>query len=106
MHIMPVNVAGQMVFNYNQTRLRFKDQHPLADYLLDRWYNHMDAGVYRRTIWDLSLIEAMIRPGLAEEVKVSSFGNKYVWMYRDIDEEAMAGDFFQTTLGFFKNTRK
>ncbi|MFO7933703.1 MAG: nucleoside hydrolase [Bacteroidales bacterium] len=103
MHIIPVNVAGQMVFDYDETRSRLKDQHPLADYLLDRWYNHMDAGVYRRTIWDLSLIEAMIHPGLAEEVKVASFQNKNVWMYRDIDEEAMIRDFFQTTQGFLKN---
>jgi len=102
MHIMPVNVAAGMVFDFRETEQRLKGQHPLTDYLLDRWYNHMDGGVYRRTIWDLGLIEALIHPHLAEEVKVSGFENRNVWMYREIDAGAMTEDFFRTTLESLK----
>ena len=98
MHIIPNNVSASMEFNYQETENHFEDIHPLTDFLVDRWYWHMDGSRYRRIIWDVALIEAMIHPEWAEEIKVTSFENPNVWLYRKIDARSMKEEFFRTTV--------
>lgn len=101
LHIIPGNVSGKMVFYWEETEERFRGKHDLLDFLLDRWYNHMDAGIKKRTIWDLALIQAITLPEYATEVKVKTpkgKGNREIWMYKDIDADKMKEEFYTTVL--------
>ncbi len=101
MHVIPVNVAAAMTFDYEETAARFSDQHGLTDFLIQRWFNHLDGGRRQRTIWDLALIEAMIHPEWAEKVKITTSrdnGSKEMWYYKQIDAGKFRDDFFVTTL--------
>ncbi|MEM9885996.1 MAG: nucleoside hydrolase [Bacteroidota bacterium] len=105
MHIIPVSVANQMTFHYDETSTKFKSQHTLTDYLLNRWYMHLDGSRKERVIWDLALIEAIIHPDWAEQVQVKTSkenGNRMIWYYKDIEEDKMRTDFFETTLNYLK----
>ena len=46
MHIMPVNVAAQMEFDFEATQKALKDKHQLGNILLERWYKHLDCLLY------------------------------------------------------------
>jgi inosine-uridine nucleoside N-ribohydrolase len=100
MHIVPGNVAAAMEFNYVETAARFEGIHPLGDYLLDRWTQHLDGGRYSRTIWDLGLIGAMIHPEWATEIKAEGFENPNIWLYRDLDAPSIRDEFFNSTLKY------
>ncbi len=100
MHIMPVNVASSMKFDYQKTKELFQGKHPLTDFLLQRWVNHLDGGRYERTLWDVALIEAMIHTGSAEQVKVSIFKNGNVWIFKDFDEQFFIQDLYDSILEF------
>ena len=108
LHIIPGNVSGKMKFYWDETTEKFKDKYALTDYLVDRWYNHMDAGLRSRTIWDLALIQAVIFPDWAEEVKIKTSkerGNREIWMYKNIDAKKMRNEFFETTLEYVKKLK-
>ncbi len=95
-----------MKFDWNETVGQLKGKHDLTDFLLQRWYNHIDPGVRERTIWDLSLVEAIIHPEFSEEVKIRTSkekGDREIWMYKDIDADKMRHDFFKTTLDYAKD---
>ena len=97
LHVMPNTVASGMRFEMEEVHQRFSGRHPLLDFLVDRWVRHVDPGRYERTIWDVALVEALLRPGLAREVEVDTppeAVSRKVWMYAGIDVEAMKGDFF------------
>jgi len=101
MHIIPVSVANQMTFNYEKAVEKFKGKHTLTDFLLQRWYNHLDGGRNERVIWDLALIEAIIHPEWATQVQIQSSkenGNRNLWYYKDIQEDKMRVDFFEVVL--------
>ena len=105
LHIIPNNVSGKMKFYWDETVEQFRGKHELTDYLLDRWYNHVDAGIKERTIWDLALIQAIIFPEWAKEVKISTSkdrGDREIWMYQDIDAKKMRDEFFATTLKYLE----
>ena len=105
LHVIPGNVSSQMTMNWKETEERFRGKHDLLDFLLQRWYNHLDGGRRKRTIWDLSIIQAVIHPEYAEQVKVTTRkgkGNREVWFYRDIDAERMREEFYNTTLDYVK----
>lgn len=105
LHIIPGNVSGKMKFYWEETIEKFRGKFELTDYLIDRWYNHMDAGLRSRTIWDLALIQAIIFPDWAEEVKIHTSkerGNREIWMYKDIDAKKMRDEFFETTLDYLE----
>ena len=87
-----------MKFKYQETVEHFQDVHPLTDFLVDRWYRQMDGSRYERTIWDIALIEAMIHPEWADEIKVTTFENPNVWIYSEIDAQSMKDEFFRTIM--------
>ncbi|MEL6942336.1 MAG: hypothetical protein AAFO82_06680 [Bacteroidota bacterium] len=105
MHIIPVSVASQMTFNYKETLEKIGGKHSLFDFLLQRWYNHLDGGREERVIWDLALVSAIIHPEWATMVEIQSSkenGNRKLWYYKDIDEDKMRADFFETLLNMKK----
>ncbi len=105
MHIMPLNVANKMVFNYSDTEQRLRGQHDLGNYLCDRWYQHLDGLRKERVIWDLALIGAIIHPDWAEKELITTSrdsGNRPVHYYKAIDADKMIEDFFNTLDTFMK----
>ena len=105
MHIMPINVAANMTFNFEATKTALKDKHQLGNLLLDRWYNHIDGGRKKRVIWDLSLIQAIIHPEWAETVTITTSkdnGSKVLTYYKTIDSGSMKAEFFQKLNGYFE----
>ena len=105
MHIIPVSVANQMTFDYAETAKRLKGQHPILDFLVQRWDNHLDGGRHERTIWDLASVQALIHPEWATEVQIKSApadGQRNLYYYKDIDEDKMREDFFTSCLEYFK----
>ncbi|MGD8896582.1 MAG: nucleoside hydrolase [Acidobacteriota bacterium] len=105
LHIMPVTVSGAMRFEIEEVRERFRGRAPLLDFLVDRWERHVDAGRLERTIWDLSVIEALIHPELAAEIEVQTPPEntpRKVWMYSSIDAAAMKADFFAAVEEYFE----
>lgn len=104
LHIIPVSVANQMTFNYQETVQQLEGKHELFDFIIDRWTQHLDGGRKQRVIWDLALIEAIIHPEWAEMVKIKTSkenGNREVWYYKDIDADKMRDDFFEFMLNYF-----
>ncbi len=97
MHIIPVNVASKMTFDYDETRTKLANR-PLGDFLLKIWDDHIDGGRLSRTIWDLSIIDAFLYPEWATEVTITTSkdnGNRNVFYYKDIDADKMLTDFFE-----------
>lgn len=106
MHVIPINVAAQMEFDFMATAQQFKGKYQLGNVLLDRWYNHLDGGRKKRTIWDLSLIQAIIHPEWAEEVSITTSrdnGNKKMFYYKSIEVDKMKKEFFEKLNSFFED---
>jgi hypothetical protein len=106
MHILPHSASVTMQVDFKETEEHFWGVHPLTDFLLRRWEDHMDGGRYQRTLWDLGLIGAMIHPEWTEEVKVDAFDNPHVWMYRSIEAQAIIQEFYESTLRYLKSRHK
>jgi len=105
MHIMPINVAAKMEFDFEATKKALKDQHQLGNLLIDRWYNHLDSGRKKRVIWDLSLIQAIIHREWAETVTITTSkdnGSKVLTYYKTIDADSMKAEFFQKLNAYFE----
>ncbi len=103
MHIMPLNVAGKMTFTFAETSEQLAGKHELGDFLLDRWYHHLDGGRKERVIWDLALIEAMINPQWATTKLVTTSrenGNREIHFYQSIDVAKMKTAFFEKLQSF------
>lgn len=84
LHIIPNNEASRMKMKWDETSNRLKGEHDLLDFILLRWFNHLDGGRATRTIWDLALIEALIHGDLSKKVQVRTSkekGDRDVWMY-------------------------
>ena len=87
MHIMPVNVVQQMKFSFSETQKKLEGKHPMADFLLQTWFNHHDGGRYERVLWDVALIAAISEPELAQQIAVKTFDNHNIKVYNHIDEQ-------------------
>ena len=108
LHIIPVNTASKLIFSWKETNNRLKGKHDLLDFLLNRWYNHHDENRASRTIWDLAIIQAVIFPEYAQQVKIKTSierGGREIWMYSDIDAGKMREEFFTSLLSHF-NSKK
>lgn len=98
-HIMPVSVARAMTFDMDDLQQRFAGQHPLLEFLYQRWFNHIDSGRHQRVIWDLALIQALIHPRMASEKKVMTppeNRQRELFVYDSIKAGAMRQDFYQS----------
>ena len=103
MHIFPVSLAYKMTFDWTETNERLKGKHELFDFLISRWYNHLDPGRQERVIWDLTIVDALIFPDKVEEVKVHTSkenGDRDVFYYKSFDADFFRDDFYQAMLKF------
>ena len=97
MHIIPVSVASQMEFDYSEAVEKLTGVHPVTDFLLRRWDDHLDGGRQKRTIWDLALIAAIIHPEWAEWTTITTSrdnGSREIEYISDIDEDKIRADFY------------
>ena len=105
MHIMPKQLGGLMQFDYAECEAKLRGVHPLGDYLVDRWYNHLDGSRKQRAIWDLSLIGAMIHEDSSKEIEVmtpKNMGARKVFYYSEIDAEGIMDDFYSSLIAYLK----
>jgi inosine-uridine nucleoside N-ribohydrolase len=104
MHIVPVNIAAKMEFDFSETKEKFKDNE-LGVFLVNRWYNHIDGARAKRIIWDLSIVDLFLNPKWGEEVQVTTSkdnGNKKVYFYKDLAVDKMKADFYKHILEYKK----
>jgi inosine-uridine nucleoside N-ribohydrolase len=104
MHIIPINVASKMTFNYEKSRLQLEN-HFLGDFLLKIWDDHIDGGRDQRTIWDLTIVNAFLHPDWMEEIEINTSkdnGNRKVYYYKDFDAQKMLKDFYQNITSYQK----
>uniref|UniRef100_UPI003B5BFD28 nucleoside hydrolase n=1 Tax=Shewanella gaetbuli TaxID=220752 RepID=UPI003B5BFD28 len=97
--VIPVNVASKMTFTFDDITTKLKGQNPLADFLVNRWTNHIDGGRKSRTLWDLALITTMIYPQWAQIEAVElpkSFGSKKVKMYHSFNANKVRQEFYKS----------
>lgn len=107
-HVMPVNMASAMTFEYDDIKRRFSGKHDLLEFLRNRWFEHIDSGRYKRVIWDLSLIEAFLYPEMAEKMTAKTppeNSQRNVNVYKSIDANAMRQDFYKTISNFFEHLK-
>lgn len=98
LHVMPHTTAAALSFAFAELRDRFAGRSELHDFLLERWRNHADPGRRSRVLWDLALVEAVIRPELAREVAARTppeNRQREVRVYVSIDAERMRQDFYE-----------
>ena len=96
MHIIPVSVANQMTFDYDESREKLEN-HFLGGFLLKIWDDHIDGGRTKRTIWDLAIVNAFLNPEWMTEVEIKTSkdnGNRKVYYYKAFDADKMRTDFF------------
>jgi inosine-uridine nucleoside N-ribohydrolase len=106
MNIMPVSVAAAMEIDRQTVQEQIGD-HPLGQFLMHRWYTHIDGGRKKRVLWDLALVAAFLHPEMAttKTVKTSrDSGNRNITFYDSIHAEAIYQDFY-TTLSQFEKTK-
>ena len=100
LHVMPGNVAQNLVFQQDETFRRHERLGPLGAYLTRRWnarFETYDTWV----MWDLALVEALLRPEFTTEVQVTTppeNTQRQVGVYSDIDAAAMQADYWQAVM--------
>jgi len=108
MHVMPVNVAQNMVFDIEETQRDLPVENSLSDLLLDRWREHLDGGRTERVIWDLALIQAILVPDLAKSSTITTsrdHGSRTIHYYSEIDASGMKQEFFQAVRGYNEKSK-
>lgn len=95
-HIVPVNVAEKMKYRYDETSKQIKGKHLVADFILNRWHDHLDGSRIERTLWDLVPVQVLIYPEKATQVRATIFKNKNIWIVKDFDAEFFKKDFFNS----------
>lgn len=102
MHIMPINTAVAMEIAFDTLQAEI-GSHPLGAYLMRRWTDHLDGSRSSRTLWDLALVTAFLRPDVATAVPVTTSkdsGHRPIWFYQNIDADEIYRDFFQRVRAF------
>ncbi|WP_116108945.1 nucleoside hydrolase [Lewinella sp. IMCC34191] len=102
LHVMPTSTAVQYQFGRDSTFARLDQSGPVGEYLKQRWVNFApDAKQW--TMWDVALLQAYLKTGQATEIQVTTPPEntlRQIWLYTDIDEKAMARDFWQRLQGY------
>ena len=97
MYVMPVNVAVQMEFSYEETEKNLPKNN-LSRLILDRWYEHLDGGRKKRILWDLALIQAIIYPQWSTIKSITTskdHGAREIHYYSTIEVKKMKEEFFK-----------
>ena len=101
MHVMPVNVARALTFEYVETERRLKDYGRLGEFLISRWKSHAP-GASTWIMWDLAAIEWLLHPELVNQTMVKTPAEntaREVRVATEIDAEAMRADFWRALGG-------
>ena len=97
MHVMPVNVAVEMKFIYEETAKKLPEETNLSKLLLARWHQHLDGGRKERILWDLALIQAIIFPEWTTKKIVTTSkdnGERKIHYFSSIAAKKMKEEFF------------
>ncbi len=95
--ILPANVAEDFLFSFAETRQRLGRTVPVYEYLMHRWYNHVDGSRIQRVMWDLALIELFLHPDKGRWMQVATpveNGQRPVRMCLAMDVRALKEAFF------------
>ena len=96
LHVMPTTTAVQYTWQRDSTFARLDRSGPIGEYLERRWQTNATEDS-ARVMWDVAALQAFLKPGQATEIEVDTPPEntpRKVWMYTDIDEEAMQRDFW------------
>ena len=102
LHVMPTSIAGRYQFARDTAFARLDRSGPIGAYLKERWLSFAPESK-QWIMWDVALLQAFLNPGQATEVEVTTppeNTQRRVWMYTDIDPEAMAEDFWTRILSY------
>ena len=97
LYVMPTNVAQAMQVDYTEVFGALPADHPGTGFLRRLWDDHRDGGRQARTLWDIALVEAFLRPGLVNWAAVPApraNGGRTIFVARTIDRAGMYRDFF------------
>jgi inosine-uridine nucleoside N-ribohydrolase len=95
--VMPAGTALPLQFDREDTYRRLDESDATEKILANRWREHFPTN-NTWVMWDLALVEAYLRPDLAVLKKVktpSENRRRKIEAYVDIDEAAMAADFWR-----------
>ncbi len=102
LHVMPTSTAIQYQFTRDSAFAHLARSGPIGAYLKDRWHTFAPEAE-RWTMWDVALLQAFLRPEQATEIEVTTPPEnvrRTIWLYTDIDEAAMAQDFWHRLLTY------
>ena len=100
LHIMSATVSRVYTFDRDDTFRRHQTMGELGEYLTQKWKAKF-ANNTTWVMWDLALVEALIRPELAHEIQVDTppeNTHRQVWMYDSIQPQAMRDDYWNAVL--------
>ena len=98
LHVMPINILMDFKFKQQETLDRLMGKGPVWDYLATRWLTN-GPDTSERIFWDLALVEAIIKPSLAEEQVLNpppENRQRTINVYTSIDTQAMIDDWWNT----------
>ncbi len=107
MHIMTATTSSVFRFNKAKTEDLMKGKGPVWDFLVNRWQEKFP-GFQDWTMWDVSLIEAIIDPDLVKEVPaLTPPENKQrsVNVYTYLNKELMLADYESAVMKYIRNHR-
>lgn len=97
LHIMSATLSKAFTFDRDDTFARHKRMGELGRYLTAKWNTKFkDSKTW--VMWDLALVEAMLREDLSSQIQVMTppeNTQRKVWIYDWIDTEAMRADYWR-----------
>ena len=101
LHVMPISVAIKYKFRMDETFGRLARSGPMGPYLRRRWETNA-TDQPERIMWDVALLQAVLKPEQAPETAVLTppeNTRRAVWMYQDIDAAGMERDYWARLSG-------
>src|SRR5690606_3233750 len=109
LHMPAPSVSGEMTLSKQEVDEHLKGRGGVWDLLVERWETHPhSADKQRWTMWDIALIEAILRPELARRPEIRSpiihdaetveqhpENPRKVTVFEAIDAEGMRRDFWE-----------
>ncbi|NNE00329.1 MAG: nucleoside hydrolase [Pirellulaceae bacterium] len=98
LHVMSADVSKALTFDRDETFRRHQSMGPLGEYLTAQWKKKFGSSK-SWIMWDLALVEAILRPDLASELQVDTppeNTRRKIWMYSRIDVPGMKADYWST----------
>lgn len=96
LHLMPINILLDFKFDQKETFARLQGKGAIWDYLAARWLTH-NAAAMKWIMWDLALVEAVIRPELftdGEFMTPPENSQRKIFVYTGIKNQEVINDFW------------